>query len=83
MPTVRAKLEEAVGTIPISSQILENQINNMFARLDEVTVKAAQRRIRLKYLEHKVRYFIRIIFNYKNDVFLTIDSISVLFNRLP
>lgn len=54
LPAVRAKLEEAVGTIPISSQVLENQINDMFARLHEITVRAVQRRIRLKYLEHKV-----------------------------
>lgn len=58
MPTVRAKLEDAVGTVPISSQILENQINDMFARLDDVTLKAIQRKIKLKYLEHKVlRWF--------------------------
>lgn len=29
----------------------------MFARIHEITIKAVQRRIRLKYLEHKVRVF--------------------------
>lgn len=55
LPNITNKLEEAVGTVPISSQILENQINNMFSRLHDITRKATQRRIRLKYLEHKVK----------------------------
>lgn len=54
LPNITNRLEEAVGTVPISSQILENQINNMFSRLHDVTRKSTQRRIRLKYLEHKV-----------------------------
>lgn len=44
---------------------MENQINDMFARIHEITIKAVQRRIRLKYLEHKVRVFYLEIGNKK------------------
>ncbi|XP_025834538.1 nesprin-1 isoform X2 [Agrilus planipennis] len=51
-PNVRYKFEEACDT-PSVRQVPPSQLANMANRLNAVVPKAAQRRVRLKFLEHK------------------------------
>ncbi|XP_044734627.1 nesprin-1 [Chrysoperla carnea] len=52
LPEIVDKFQKAVNA-PIPSDIPIEQINNMAARLNAIGPKATQRRIRLKFLEHK------------------------------
>lgn len=53
LPTVQEKFTQACKT-PLS-EVPSEQLHNMAVRLNEIGPKAAQRRVRLKFLEHKVR----------------------------
>lgn len=54
LPTVQAKFAQAANS-PLAREVPSEQMNNMAARLNEIGPKATQRRVRLKFLEHKVR----------------------------
>lgn len=56
LPSVQARFEEACNS-PLAREVPSAQLNNMSLRLNEIGPKAAQRRIRLKFLEHKVSFF--------------------------
>lgn len=53
LPTVQAKFAQAVSS-PLAREVPSDQLNNMAHRLNEIGPKAAERRVRLKFLEHKV-----------------------------
>lgn len=56
LPTVQAKFQQASNS-PLAREVPSAQLNNMAKRLTDIGPKAAQRRVRLKFLEHKVRIF--------------------------
>lgn len=53
LPNVQARFDQACNS-PLAREVPSAQLNNMALRLNEIGPKAAQRRIRLKFLEHKV-----------------------------
>lgn len=53
LPTVQAKFQQACNS-PLAREVPSAQLNNMAKRLNDIGPKAAQRRVRLKFLEHKV-----------------------------
>lgn len=53
LPTVQMKFSHAVNS-PLAREVPSDQLNNMAIRLNEIGPKASQRRVRLKFLEHKV-----------------------------
>lgn len=53
LPTVQMKFSQAVNS-PLAREVPSDQLNNMAIRLNEIGPKATQRRVRLKFLEHKV-----------------------------
>lgn len=53
LPAVQAKFEEARQS-PTAREVPPEQLENMALRLKVIGPKAAQRRIKLKFLEHKV-----------------------------
>lgn len=53
LPTVQIKFSQAVNS-PLAREVPSEQLNNMAIRLNDIGPKAAQRRVRLKFLEHKV-----------------------------
>lgn len=53
LPSIIDKFQKACNA-PYVKEVPPAQLNNMAARLNEIGPKAAQRRIRLKFLEHKV-----------------------------
>jgi nesprin-1 len=53
LPTVQEKFTQARNS-PLASEVPSEQLQNMAVRLNEIGPKAAQRRVRLKFLEHKV-----------------------------
>lgn len=54
LPAVQARFKEIVSK-PFAREVPSEQLNSMAVRLAEIGPKAAQRRVRLKFLEHKVR----------------------------
>lgn len=52
LPTVQAKFAQAINS-PLAREVPSDQLNNMAFRLNEVGPKASQRRVKLKFLEHK------------------------------
>lgn len=61
LPTVQQKFSKACQS-PLAREVPSEQLNNMAVRLNEIGPKAIQRRVRLKFLEHKVSNFIFISF---------------------
>lgn len=53
LPTVQEKFAQAVNS-PLAREVPSDQLNNMAIRLNEVGPKATRRRVKLKFLEHKV-----------------------------
>lgn len=53
LPTVQEKFAQACQS-PQVNEVPSEQLRNMTVRLNEIGPKAAQRRVRLKFLEHKV-----------------------------
>lgn len=53
LPTVQQKFAQACQS-PFAREVPSEQLNNMAVRLNEIGPKAVQRRVRLKFLEHKV-----------------------------
>lgn len=53
LQTVHNKFQQACAS-PLAREVPSEQLNNMAVRLNDVGPKAAQRRVRLKFLEHKV-----------------------------
>lgn len=53
LPTVQQKFTQACQS-PIAREVPSEQLNNMAVRLNDIGPKAVQRRVRLKFLEHKV-----------------------------
>lgn len=60
LPTVQDKFQQACDG-PIAREVPSAQLNSLAKRLNEIGPKAAQRRVRLKFLEHKV--IIDFLFN--------------------
>lgn len=54
LPTVQQKFAQACQS-PLAREVPSEQLNNMAVRLNDIGPKATQRRVRLKFLEHKVR----------------------------
>lgn len=54
LPTVQAKFSQAINS-PLAREVPSDQLNNMVVRLNDVGPKATQRRVKLKFLEHKVK----------------------------
>nr|XP_050869210.1 muscle-specific protein 300 kDa [Vespula vulgaris] len=52
LPTMTEKFEQAKNS-PLAQQVLREQLENMTARFSSLPSKAAKRRIKLKFLEHK------------------------------
>ncbi|KAF5292004.1 hypothetical protein FQA39_LY14121 [Lamprigera yunnana] len=52
LPNVQARFQQAYDS-PLAKEVPSAQLTNMALRLNEIGPKAAQRRIRLKFLEHK------------------------------
>ncbi|KAG5889994.1 hypothetical protein JTB14_035906 [Gonioctena quinquepunctata] len=52
LPTVQQKFSQACQS-PLAREVPSEQLNNMAVRLNDVGPKAVQRRVRLKFLEHK------------------------------
>ncbi|XP_074030429.1 muscle-specific protein 300 kDa isoform X10 [Leptinotarsa decemlineata] len=52
MPMVQQKFAQACQS-PLAREVPSEQLNNMAVRLNDVGAKAVQRRVRLKFLEHK------------------------------
>lgn len=63
LPTVEDKFQQACNG-PLAREVPSAQLNSLAKRLNEIGPKAAQRRVRLKFLEHKVRSYIIFIFFY-------------------
>ena len=59
LPTVQAKFLQAHNS-PLAKEVPRAQLRYMHTRLNNIGPKAAQRRIKLKFLEHKVSF--KIIF---------------------
>lgn len=53
LPAVQQKFNEACQS-SLAGEVPSEQLNNMAVRLNEIGPKAVQRRVRLKFLEHKV-----------------------------
>lgn len=53
LPAVQNIFSQAYGSV-LAREVPSEQLNNMAVRLNEIGPKAAQRRVRLKFLEHKV-----------------------------
>lgn len=53
LPTVQDKFSQSLNS-PLASEVPSEQLKNLAVRLNEIGPKAAQRRVRLKFLEHKV-----------------------------
>ncbi|KAL3268199.1 hypothetical protein HHI36_007324 [Cryptolaemus montrouzieri] len=51
-PTVKQKFLEACSS-PLAKEVPSEKLNNLNTRLNEIGPKATQRRVRLKFLEHK------------------------------
>lgn len=56
LPTVQQKFAQACQS-PLAREVPSEQLNNMAVRLNDIGPKATQRRVRLKFLEHKVIQF--------------------------
>lgn len=56
LPTVQSRFLQAYNS-PLAREVPAAQLSNMHTRLNEIGPKAAQRRVRLKFLEHKVWIF--------------------------
>jgi len=56
LPAVQQKFAQACQS-PLANEVPSEQLKNMAVRLNEVGPKAAQRRVRLKFLEHKVSIY--------------------------
>lgn len=54
LPTVQEKFSQACNS-SLVREVPSEQLHNMAVRLNEIGPKAAQRRVRLKFLEHKVK----------------------------
>ncbi|XP_017768073.1 PREDICTED: nesprin-1 [Nicrophorus vespilloides] len=52
LPTIQAKFSQACEG-PLAREVPSSQLNTMAQRLNDIGPKAAQRRVRLKFLEHK------------------------------
>ncbi|KAJ8984006.1 hypothetical protein NQ317_006860, partial [Molorchus minor] len=52
LPTVQQKFAQACQS-PVAREVPSEQLNNMAVRLNDIEPKATQRRVRLKFLEHK------------------------------
>ncbi|KAJ8930094.1 hypothetical protein NQ314_017138, partial [Rhamnusium bicolor] len=52
LPTVQQKFAQACQS-PLAREVPSEQLNNMAVRLNDIGPKATQRRVRLKFLEHK------------------------------
>lgn len=61
LPTVQQKFAQACQS-PLAREVPSEQLNNMAVRLNDIGPKAVQRRVRLKFLEHKVSKSIIITF---------------------
>lgn len=55
LPAVQQRFALARNS-PLAREVPSEQLNNMAVRLNEIGPKATQRRVRLKFLEHKVKY---------------------------
>lgn len=53
LPLMKEKFAQALNS-PLASEVPSEQLSNMARRLNDVGPKAAQRRVKLKFLEHKV-----------------------------
>lgn len=62
LPTVQMKFSQAVNS-PLAREVPSDQLNNMAIRLNEIGPKATQRRVRLKFLEHKVSIIKNLFIN--------------------
>ena len=60
LPTVQEKFAQACQS-PLASEVPSEQLQNMAVRLNEIGPKAAQRRVRLKFLEHKVSFTLKFV----------------------
>lgn len=56
LSAIQQKFAQACQS-PLANEVPSEQLKNMAVRLNEVGPKAAQRRVRLKFLEHKVSVF--------------------------
>lgn len=65
LPTVQQKFTQACQS-PLAREVPSEQLNNMAVRLNEIGPKAIQRRVRLKFLEHKVSDSVYFIIFYGN-----------------
>lgn len=54
LPTVQQKFAQACQS-PLAREVPSEQLNNLTVRLNDIGPKSVQRRVRLKFLEHKVR----------------------------
>lgn len=57
LPTIQQRFAQACSSNNNLNEVPSEQLNNMTVRLNEIGPKAAQRRVKLKFLEHKVRFF--------------------------
>lgn len=55
LPTVQDRFSQSLNS-PLASEVPSEQLKNLAVRLNEIGPKAAQRRVRLKFLEHKVSF---------------------------
>jgi len=54
LPSIQNKFIAAKASA-LAQGVLPEQVNSIGQRLEDIGAKAAQRRVRLKFLEHKVR----------------------------
>jgi nesprin-1 len=66
LPAVQSKFENALHS-PTAHNVPAAQLDNIAARLSAVGPLAAERRVKLKFLEHKV--YIMIFFNCEDIIF--------------
>lgn len=83
LPAIQQKFAQACQS-PLANEVPSEQLKNMAVRLNEVGPKAAQRRVRLKFLEHKVSILIITFFFHLIKMFIYYCSVALLhFCNLP
>lgn len=84
LPTVETKFQQACNS-SLAREVPSAQLNTMAKRLNDIGPKAAQRRVRLKFLEHKVNFRFRSSFTLRvNQLFFLFCSVALLhFCNLP